>query len=207
MTALTTVSWRIRASSLVVLLLAVAVASCGSTAPGSVQRPRVPRPAPRVLDRLAPVQRDNFALLRTRPEGLPARTRRLVIGRTAGIDPKLAHRIPVVVPGSYWLVPGIGQLCIVSEVPGIPGVGTICARTRQVVHEGLATISFTPRESGGGGVPTRLVVGVAPDDAREALVHTHGSVAVVPVFRGVFVLRDSMRAPSDFIELRRTRAA
>jgi hypothetical protein len=33
--------------------------------------------------------------------------------------------------------------------------------------------------------------------------HTHGSVAAVPVVRGVFVLRDSATLPSDFVELRR----
>lgn len=117
----------------------------------------------------------------------------------------MTQRIPVLVPGSYWLVPGIGYLCIVSQVPRTPGVGTVCARTQQVIQQGFATVSFTPAERGAAGVPSRLLVGIAPDNAREALVHTHGSVATVPVVNDVFVLRDSVQAPSDFIALRRVR--
>jgi len=204
MTASTTVSWRARASSLVALLLTAGVASCGSATPDDAEL-RSAQPAPHVLEQPAHIQRHNFALLRTRPEGLPARTRRLVSVPDAGINPALAQRIPVMVPGSYWLVPGVGSLCVVSEVPGTPGAGTICASTRQVIEQGFATIALTPVERATAGVPSRLLVGIAPDDARKALVHTHGSVAVAQVFRGVFVLRDSARAPSDFIELRPTR--
>jgi hypothetical protein len=119
----------------------------------------------------------------------------------------LAQRIPVLVPGRYWLAPGIGSLCILSQVPGTPGIVTVCARTRQVVEQGLGTISFAPAERAPAGMPTRLLLGIAPDDARTALVHTNGSVAAVPVVGGVFVLRDSRRGPSESTELRRTRGA
>ncbi len=123
------------------------------------------------------------------------------------MNPALAQRIPVVLPGSYWLVPGIGYLCIVSEVPGTPGIATVCGRTQQAIEQGFGTISFTPKGRAHDGMPTRLLVGIAPDDARTALVHTKGTVAAVPVVNDVFVLRDSIRAPSDFTELRRRHGA
>lgn len=204
--ARTTVSWRACASSLVTLLLAAAVASCGSAMPDHAEpHPGSTQPAPRVLERLSRIQRHNFALLRTPPEGLPARVRRLAPGAPAAINPALAQRIPVTVPGSYWLVPGIGQLCVVSEVPWTPGIGTVCARTQQAIKHGSGTLTFIPAKQAPSGLPTRLLVGIAPDDTRTALVHTRGSVAAVPVVNGVFVLRDSLRGLSDSIELRRRR--
>jgi hypothetical protein len=203
--ARTTVSWRACASSLVTLLLAAGVASCGSATPDHAEPRPGSTPAPRVLGRLSRIQRHNFALLRTPPEGLPARVRRLAPGSPAAANPALAQRIPVTVPGSYWLVPGIGSLCIVSEVPWTEGIATICARTQQAIKYGSGTITFMPAKQAPAGMPTRLLVGIAPDDARTALIHTKGSVAAVPVFNGIFVLRDSLRGPADSIELRRTR--
>jgi hypothetical protein len=200
-----TASWRTCASSLLILLVSVALASCGSaTPPGTQPRSRTVEHPPRMLERLSIVQRHAFALLRTRPEGLPD-FGRLPNAEDAGINPAMAQRIPVLVPGRYWLAPGIGSLCIISRVPGTPGIVTICARTRQVLEQGLGTISFAQAERSPRGMPTRLLVGVAPDDARRALVHTDGSVATVPVVRGVFVLRDSHRGASESTELRRTR--
>jgi hypothetical protein len=207
MTAWTTVSWRTRASSLVVLLLlGTCVAACGSssgTRTDAASRTAPTQPARHIAERPSLLQRERFALLRTHPEGLPARLRGLVRARDASFDPALAQRIPVLLPGTYWLVPDAGQLCIASTVPGTPGATTICGSTRQAIEEGIATVTLTPAERVPAGAPTRLVVGVAPDGTREALVHTHGSVAAVPVVRGVFVLRDSARATSDFVELRR----
>jgi hypothetical protein len=209
MTAPTTVSWRTRASSLVVLVLVVAGASCGSGTRTDVgaapPRTAGTQPAPRPTEQPSRLQRDHFALLRTLPEGLPARLRDLVRTRDTSFNPALAQRIPTLLPGAYWLVPDAGQLCVVSEVPGIEGSGTVCGSTLQTLEEGIAAVSLTPTERAPAGAPTRLVVGVAPDDAREALVHTHGSVTAVPIVRGVFVLRDSARATSDFVELRRAR--
>lgn len=209
MTASTTVSWRTRASSLVALLLAVGgVASCGAATStvATVSRTAGERPTPRTVERPTRLQREHFALLRTRPEGLPTHLRGLVRTRDTAFNPALAQRIPVLLPGGYWLVPDGAEMCVVSEVPGTTGAGTVCGSTREALKEGVATISFTPAERTSAGAPTRLVVGVAPDDAREALVHTKGSVGTVPVVRGVFVLRDSARTPSDFVELRRARS-
>ncbi|MBS1870157.1 MAG: hypothetical protein JSS99_10875 [Actinobacteria bacterium] len=203
MIASTIVSWRACASSLVALLTAAGMASCAGVTRDAAIRRVSSRSNPRMLAHLPLIQRDHFALLRGRADGLPPPVRRLVLARGAAIDPAMARRIPAIVPGSFWLVPGIGHLCIVSRVAGVPGVGTVCASTRQVIEQGLATISFT--SAGATSAPTRLLVGITPDDAREAVVHTHGSGAAVPVVNDVFVLRDSVLAPSDFIALRRTR--
>ena len=207
MTASTTVSRRTRAGSLVALLLALGVASCGSGASTGVDagtsRTTGMPPAVRMIQQASRLQRKRFALLRTRPEGLPAHLRDLVHTREASFNPVLAQRVPVLLPGSYWLVPEHRQLCVVSEVPGTPGAATVCGSTHQAIAEGIVTISFAPAERASAGAPTRLVVGVVPDGTREARVHTHGSIAAVPVVRGVFVLRDAVRAPSDFVELRR----
>ncbi len=59
-----------------------------------------------------------------------------------GVNWALAKRIPIAEPGAYWLVPGSGYLCIVSQVPEIPGAGTACNETWRARREGLATISF-----------------------------------------------------------------
>jgi hypothetical protein len=207
MIASTTVSWRTRASSLVALLLSLGAASCGSgtstdATPRTAGTASRLAPQQHMVERPTRLQREHFALLRTRPEGLPARLRDLVRTRDAAFNPALAQRIPALLPGGYWLVPDAGQICVVSEVPGTPGAGTVCGGTRQAIREGIATISFTRAERAPAGAPTRLVVGMAPDGAREALVHTHGSVTAVPIVRGVFVLRDSVPAPSDFVGLR-----
>jgi hypothetical protein len=202
----TTVSRRACAGSLVTFLLAAGLASCGSvTRDDAESRPVSMQPAPRVFERLSRIQRHNFALLRTQPEGLPARFRRLASIPKVVINPALAQRIPVTALGNHWLVPGVGHLCIVSDVPKTPGALIICARTQQAITQGFGSISFPPAKQAPAGMPMRLLVGIAPDDARTALVHTKGSVATVPVVNGVFVLRDSVLAPSDFIELRRIR--
>src|SRR5829696_7905973 len=134
------VSWRNCASSLLVSLVCSALASCGSATPDRTEpRPRTVPHAPRMLEQPSSVQHREFALLRTRPEGLPPNIGRLPAAADAGINPALAQRIPVMVPGRYWLVPGIGSLCILSEVPGTPGIVTVCARARQVVEQGLGT--------------------------------------------------------------------
>ncbi len=199
------VGWCTGVSPLVTLLLILTLSSCGSATPDHAASPSTStQPPPHVLERLSSIQRHNFALLRTAPEGLPASVRSRIAPTDAAMNPALAQRIPVTVPGSYWLIPGIGYLCVVSEVPWTVGIAAICARTQTVIRHGTGTITFVPAGQAPARTPTRLLIGVAPDDARTALVRTGRSVASVPVVDGVFVLRDSMRRPSDSIELRRT---
>jgi hypothetical protein len=212
------VSWRACASSLAVLSLLAGTGGCGMSqtsdtrrpdgarsSPQTAPAPRKPTPdepyAYRVITRVEHRQLANFALLRTRPEGLPARTQRILGTPTFGLNWRLAQRIPVALPGAYWLVPGNGYLCVVAQ-EGM-GVGTTCAPTSEAVEHGIASITVTPPGPASHIPPSRLIVGVAPDGAREVLVHTHGAIATVPVVDEVFVLRDSVAAPPDFLTVRR----
>ncbi|MDW5593811.1 hypothetical protein VSS74_05670 [Conexibacter stalactiti] len=146
------------------------------------------------------MQRRSFALLRMRPDGLPPALRQLLGNGRFGVNWALAKRIPVSLPGAYWLVPGRGHLCLVSQVPDVPGAGTACNETWRARREGLATISFerTPP----GGRQARVMVGVTRDGARRVLVHTGAAVAAVPVVNGIFTLRDGADAPPDRLSVR-----
>jgi hypothetical protein len=196
-------------------LLAVAAAGCGSSANDQESRSTMAKSAhapatkPRshedpyslpVVSRVQPPQLSAFALLRKPAEGLPPATQRFFRKPVFGGNWNLARRIPAKAEGTYWLVPGYGHLCLISQgVMGNISVSATCEKTAEATTHGIAAISMTPP---GAPHPARLIVGVAPDGTREALVHTRGVVATVPVRDGTFVLRDSTLAPSDFISLR-----
>ncbi len=216
----TRVSWRTCASSLVLLWLLVGAQACGtSSTSGDAKRadaPAASRPSPtapapasddggaaRVIAHVQRRQSASFALLRTRPEPLPGRIRRILRQPIVGMNWDLAQRIPVAQRGTFWLVPGNRHLCIVQRGSlGSPGVGTTCARTSQAVGHGIANIAVRRAPFGSSTGQARLIVGVAPDGAREVLVHTRGSVATAPVAGTAFVLRDSIAAPPDVLTLR-----
>jgi hypothetical protein len=197
---------------LALLLLGAALVGCGSS--------RAVRESPAAMASLAtqsragdehpyavpialqvqPRQLAAFALLRTPVEGLPAATQQVLRRPIFGINWRLAQRIPVKSRGVYWLVPGNGHLCVISQgAMGGRGVGTTCETTAQAIAHGIADIGITLP---GPGHRVRLIVGVAPVGTRQALVHTLGETAVIPVHAGVFVLRDSTLAPPDGISLR-----
>lgn len=197
-------------------VLAVLVAGCGgstndrelrstvaklthapATKPGS--RAEGPYALP-IISRVQTPQLSAFALLRKPPEELPPATQRFLRGPIFGSNWNLARRIPVKAEGDYWLVPGDGYLCVISQgVMGGPSVSATCGKTAQATVHGIAAISITLPDA---PHPARLIVGVAPDGTREALVHARGVIAAVPVRGGTFVLRDSTLAPPDFISLR-----
>jgi hypothetical protein len=201
--------------SLLVLLLA-ALGACGGSSTTSDQ-PRDGTAAPPadaaaapadlrrrpVITRADPRQRANFALLRTRPEGLPARVRRLLKAPIVGMNWSLAQRIPVNLAGAYWLVPGNGHLCIVDQGSlGNPAAGTSCARTADALAQGIASITVTRPHDGVYAEEARLIVGVAPDGADEVRIRTRDAVARAPVAGSTFVLRDALVAPPDKISWR-----
>jgi hypothetical protein len=159
--------------------------------------------APRVLPRLERRQFANFALFRTHPEGLPADVRQILRTPIVGMNWKLAQRMLVHAPGAYWLVPGIGYLCIVNRTPESAGVGTVCAKTTQALAHGVATTAIPHRTAIAPTGTSRLIVGVAPDRARAIYVHTRRTVVSAPVVNGLFVRRDAVAAPPDFLSLRR----
>lgn len=208
-------SRRICAGSFAVLVLTAALVGalgCGSsetastaaaTATPSTPPARAGGPAERPpIERLQPRQRAHFALFRTPPEPLPAATRRIMRRPTFGMNWSLAQRIPVALAGAYWLVPGDGHLCVVTQdVAGVEGVGSVCARTAQTIRHGIANVTVHRGTAATGGRPARLTVGVAPDGARGVRVHTRGAVSAAPVVDHLFVVRDATDRPPDSIEL------
>jgi hypothetical protein len=153
-----------------------------------------------VISHVQPHQLAAFALLRSSPEGLPTSVQGILRQPVFGINWMLAQRIPVKSKGTYWLVPGNGHLCVISQgVMRGPGVSTTCAETAYAIAHGVASVSITPPRA---KHPGRLIVGVAPTDSREVIVHTHGSISTTPVHHEAFVLRDSTLAAPDTISLR-----
>jgi hypothetical protein len=78
-------------------------------------------------------------------------------------------------------------------------VSATCAKVAEARVHGIAATSITPP---GTPHPARLIAGVAPDGTHEALIHTRGITATVPIRDGTFALRDSTLAPADSISLR-----
>lgn len=211
------------ADPLAALVLVTSIAGCGthdahearspaaataSPQPAAQQsRSGVPRDlnAYRVVRRAETRQATRFALLRTPPEGLPRRTQRILRAPIVGMSWRLAQRIPVALPGAYWLVPGNRHLCVVSQQDeDVAGVGTNCATTADALSHGVASITVSPPGTA-TRAPTagaRLIVGVVPDGIRKAHVDTRDTSATLPVVDGVFVLRDGVAAPPDVITLR-----
>ncbi len=108
----------------------------------------------------------------------------------------LARRIPVSLPGMYWLVPGVNDLCIVATIPRSPAVGTVCASVDQALRHGVANTSLDPSSG------RRTIVGVAPNGAHTVLIQSGTSTTSVSVHDGRFVLRDSVPSPPDQLTLR-----
>jgi hypothetical protein len=216
MKVLSAAARRICAVPLFLTLLAIVAVGCGGSVDDSESRsavaksadPSASRPRPGaenpyalpVISHVQSAQLSAFALLRKGPDGLPPGTQRFFRGPLFGSNWNFARRIPAKAEGTYWLVPGDGHLCVISEgVMGGPGAGATCAKTAEATAHGIATVSITPP---GTPHPVRLIVGVAPDGAHEAIVHTRGAIAAVPVRNATFVLRDSTPEPPDFISLR-----
>ena len=109
----------------------------------------------------------------------------------------LARRIPVSLPGAYWLVPGLADLCIVATAPKSPAVGAGCGSVSQALRHGIA---YTSLDTDTG---RRLTVGVTPKGTRTVLVRTGTSTTAVRVRRdGRFELQDSTSSPVDELILR-----
>jgi hypothetical protein len=209
------IGWRAGVGSLVALALIAGAASCGGSGTPRPSSRAAPLTAPvrpgalpryRIVMRVEPRQRAAFALLRTRPEGIPASTRHRLGKPIVGGNWRLAQRIPVALPRRYWLVPANRHLCIVAQGSAGPrGAGTTCARTADAVAHGVAHVTIGgagPGAAASHPKRSRLIVGVAPDGARKVLVHTRGEVAIVPVVHGTFVRRDANAAPPERLRVR-----
>jgi hypothetical protein len=182
---------------LLALVLSVGLAACGGADEGPSQRPLPAEEGEGAADlsisRRLPA---NFALLRTPPEGIPAEVRQTLRAPVRGMRWSLARRISIPLPGTYWLVPGVGHLCIVATTPDSPAVGTVCASVEEALRHSVANVSLDKRSG------ERLIVGVAPDGARRVVVRSGVSTSSARVREGNFVLRDSVSAPPDELMLR-----
>jgi hypothetical protein len=192
------------------LALAGVAAGCGQgrrtdrravrVEPSAVSRPR-PRPssqAPRVVHSIDRSQRDHFALLRGMPEPLPASVRRVLRKPTYGMNWALAQRLPLSLRGLFWLVPGRHVLCLL-HAETIHEASSACASTKTALAHGVVAVSL--REASPDGPAERLVIGVVPDGASKAVVHTGGETARVAITDHLLVLRDSMSEPPDLVSL------
>lgn len=143
-------------------------------------------------------QRDHFALLRGVPEPLPPSVRRILRKPTYGMNWDLAQRVPVGLQGSFWLIPGRGVLCLL-HAETIHEASSACAPTKTALAHGIVGASLRERHS---EVPAeRLIVGVVPDGATEAVVHTGKVASKVAIAHHLFVLRDSMEEPPEVVSL------
>jgi hypothetical protein len=185
-------SGRVRHLGLVfAFVLSVGLTACG-TSEAPPETSQAPPPDEGASRRLSV----DFTLLRTPPDGLPPGVRQTLKVPVSGMSWNLARRIPVSLPGAYWLVPGTEDLCIVATTPGSPAVGTVCASIGQALRHGIANTSLDP-DSG-----RRTIVGVAPKGTRAVLVRSGPSTTSVHVRDGSFVLRDSVASPPDRLTLR-----
>jgi hypothetical protein len=123
---------------LLALLLCGGLTACGDEEQGDPGASAVP-------DRNASHRLSNdFELLRTPPDGIPADVRGTLQVPVPGMDWSLARRIEVPQPGSYWLAPGAQHLCIVATTPRSPAVGTVCATADQALRHGVANAAIDP---------------------------------------------------------------
>jgi hypothetical protein len=154
----------------------------------------------RVIQAAQPRQVENFLLLRTAPEGLPARVRQIMRKPVKRMNWNLAQRLPVVMQGEFWLIPGHRRLCILAQVDGLE---LSCAPTQIAVAHGVAIVALSAGSQPLGAGGSRFIIGVGPDRAQKVLVHTGDSVSLRPVDDyGVFALRDRVTDPPDLLTFR-----
>lgn len=172
-----------------------------STAMSMSGRHRLPPPVgPKaaIIRRVHRSQSRHFALLRDRPEPLPRSITRILGKPDFGMNWALAHRLRLSMNGSFWLVPGNHALCLL-HAQATHEVSAACAPTTVTLAHGIAIVSL--REAGSRRPIERIVVGVAPDGAHRAAIHTGTAASTVSITRHVFVLKDSMSKPPDVVSV------
>jgi hypothetical protein len=153
----------------------------------------------KTIRRVESIQRENFALLNDKAEPLPLSIRRVLHKPIFGTNWRLAHRLRLSLPGSFWLMPGRQFLCLL-HAQGAHDVAAACAPIHVALAHGLVTVSL--REASVGTQAERLIVGVVPNGTHGVVVHTKRVATSVTVVRHIFFLRDSMSEPPDVVSLR-----
>jgi hypothetical protein len=156
-----------------------------------------------VIQHLEGRQRASFAVFRTSPEPLPWSMRRAMRRPIYGINWGLAQRLPIRDPARAWAVPGDGYICILGlQVRhGRGAVGATCARTKAALAHGLAMTFLSGRGTGVVHASSRVIVGIAPDRAREVIAKAPKSTVRIPVVSGIFIQRDTATYPPDRFRL------
>lgn len=183
-----------RAGSMLAQILLALLAGCGSNGVGTgghASLGQTTRQAPSSATPHDGVQRPlsaHFALLRNAADGMPSKVESILRREPLpGMEWSQSRRLPVSLPGSYWLVPGTQAVCIVARPPASSSIGVVCAPIRQALRHGIAdtSLNFSPA--------VRTIVGVAPDGVRGVSVHCPKSTTTLRVGHyGLFTLRDSM---------------
>ncbi len=150
-----------------------------------------------VIGRLQHWQRSRYALFRGPPDPLPRGVRQLLRPGGRGLNGDLAQKLAVNLPTEIWVVPGDRTLCLVDWQRG-RYVGTTCSTRGSAYGHGVMTTFLAPARGSAGGAE-RTVVGVAPDGARTAFIHTTGTTATAPIADNVFVRQDSISTPPDSV--------
>lgn len=189
-----------------IMALTLVLAACQSATDG-ITSSRADRPAadalPRdqgslpIVRRVEPAQLAAFAILRGPPEGLPPAARSALGTPSFGMSWALAQLVSETLPGSYWVVPANGYLCAVWQVDDLDIASLACTPSATATKSGIAAVSITdPRARH----HRRLIVGVAPDGAKQVQIYTARDVRTRPVDHiGAFQLRDTVLAPPDRI--------
>jgi hypothetical protein len=164
----------------------------------TTSRAAVPSAAPPAEDstpirRVVDAQIARFALLRSPPEGLPDRVRRVLRQPSYGMNWSFAQRVPGAPGGTYWLVPGRDTLCLL-HARDRHQITSACAPTDVALKHGVVSASLQS-----GNPPRRLVVGILPSDVQRVTVRTGAVTTTAPVTRGLLILRDARQAPPDEI--------
>jgi hypothetical protein len=167
----------------------------------SANRPPAPATSPEdvpVIRRVGRREQKHFTLLRGEPEQLPLSIRRVLRKPAFGVNWALAHRLPLSLRGSFWLVPGRHTLCLV-HAKNIHEVSTACAPTKVALAHGVVSASL--RDASAIAPAQRQIVGVVPDGISKAVVHAGNTATRAHVRRHLFVLEDSIDQPPDVVSL------
>jgi hypothetical protein len=152
-----------------------------------------------IISHLQDMQRKEFAIFRTAPEGLPPFVTNILRQPIYGLNWSLGQRIPLKELAAIWAVPGNGFICLVSSQKQERRlVGVTCNATGQIVKQSLFTAFLTPI-SQNAAYAHRLIVGIAPDLASKVLARTGINTVSIPVSHNVFVRTDEAPRPPDQI--------
>jgi hypothetical protein len=139
-----------------------------------------------------------FAALRTAPVPLPRDVAKTLGPAGHGVDWNRAHRLSLPVKARFWAARGQGYLCIAVLTPG-GTTGRFCASDATARAHGLAAVFLRIPGAPWFDTPgSRLIVGIAPENARGVVASTHGHRRFMPIRAdGIFIRADTERDPPD----------